>query len=194
MRHIRNKKTGEVENNVGRRSTSVVLFLNCVGGWGWQLSETPIWLTDLTSLSTFCQAPSNLCLHFSLTLWLTKRFNHCSLGDLIVAVEYVNPKLDIFDIAILTTFSYVSYVFLRVLRRWQAGFAVTKNVIFSIFIWSEVLSLHWMRDDVGPGHSVIEVLVVLIVNFTCYMFTFTNTSVSHYCSLVSKVMSILGIV
>ena len=51
-----------------------------------------------------------------------------------MAVEYVNPKLDIFYIAILTTFSLVSYVFLRVLWRGQAGFAVTKNVIFSIFI------------------------------------------------------------
>ena len=53
-----------------------------------------------------------------------------------MAVENVNPKLDIFDIAILTIFSYVSCVFLRVRRRGRAlaGFAVTKNVIFSIFI------------------------------------------------------------
>ena len=36
---------------------------------------------------------------------------------------------------------------------------------FSIFIWSEVLSLHWMRDDVDPGHNVVEVLVVLIAYF-----------------------------
>ena len=52
-----------------------------------------------------------------------------------MAVENVNPKLDIFDIAILTIFSYVSCVFLRVRRRGraQAGFAVTKNVIFFHF-------------------------------------------------------------
>ena len=50
-----------------------------------------------------------------------------------MTVEYVNPKLDIFDIAILTTFSYV---FLRALSPWRgrAGFAVTKNVIFFPFL------------------------------------------------------------
>ena len=78
--------------------------------------------------------------------------------------------------------------------RGQAGFADTKNVIFSILIWSEVLSLHCMRDDVDPGHSVIEVLVVLIVYFLQTIYTYKYKSITLHYRLLSKVMSILGIV
>ena len=51
-----------------------------------------------------------------------------------------------------------------------------------------------MRDDVDPGHSVIEVLVVLIVYFLQTIYTYKYKSITLHYRLLSKVMSILGIV